>query len=66
MDLKDALVEAKRLEGWSDEYIAALTKRSTITVQRWMDGTTKMPGDAVVLLQRTSPRFRELSLGAVA
>jgi hypothetical protein len=66
MEIKDALVEAQRHEGWSDEYVGALTGRTSTSVKRWKDGEAGMPGEAVVALQKASPRFRELTLGAAA
>jgi hypothetical protein len=66
MELKDALSEAQRFEGWSDEYVAVLTNRTATSVKRWKEGESGMPGDAVVALQRASERFRTLTLGAAA
>ncbi len=66
MELKDALAQTQQHEGWSDEYVAVLTGRSANTVKRWQDGASRMPGDAVITLQKASERFRSLTLGAVA
>lgn len=66
MELKDALAEAQRFEGWSDEYVAVLTGRTATSVKRWKDGETVMPGEAVIAIQKASPRFRDLTLGVAA
>lgn len=64
--LANALQQTKIAEGWTDTQVGALCGVSQTAAYNWARAIRRMPGYAVVILQRTSKTFRDLTLGDLA